>query len=442
MYPNHSGTLRVRVPKQISPRSLSCIIQYSKDQEISTVGAIDPSTDGNDTGDKSQPVGPAPGILSSVDQDHGGGIGSVSLKTIERQLDQLTKDVISRRSASSKRMGPGEVVAPSTVAQSSGPRGGREPPPGPCRIRNITWDTIGSRIGGHGRNPAGIGVEAAIVPDDTRGDSMFPRGSGGSPDSAASDVGNETVVERDDPNQNNGSAVGSVLERTGTSSSPTFITGAHDGNRNTGMTGVGSHNIVGAPQTLDPTDTSTTVAIPRSGIISTDSPPSLPLSPCLDRRNDRPQGIDVSLPESVDAATSASELGRQGFHVGEEQAGVGEAAAALAERDKRNMLWAPHRDEMRALFRAVVGKSGGNRKGKGCRASLLRAQPYEEDVVERQRRYDLNDRFLRVLLQRKFECERLPFLFAARSRSRLHGYSVNDAYEMAKKQAARMPPLI
>lgn len=64
-----------------------------------------------------------------------------------------------------------------------------------------------------------------------------------------------------------------------------------------------------------------------------------------------------------------------------------------------------------------------------------------DDLVERQKKSDLNDPFLRVFLQRQFESERLPFLFAARSASRFHGYTVNDALEMVKRQAGRIPPL-
>lgn len=462
MPPTYSGTHRVRLSKQTSRRSLSCITRYSKDQEYPTAGRVDSFTNSKDNGDNSQPVRLAPGILSAVEQDYGAGIGSVSLKAIERQLDQLTKDVISRRSAataavagataaaadsattvwstSSKRTGSGGVITPSTGVQSSGLGGGGDPPPGPCRIRSITWDTVGNRIGGREGDPVSIEGEAAIVPDGSCEDFIFPsRERGDGTDSAASQVGNKTVVERDPHNHHNSSVVELVVERTAIGSSPTFVTGANDDNRNSGTTEIGGQNIVSVPKNLDSADTSTAVTIPRSAVNSTDSPPR---SPRLDRRNGRPQGIATSLPGPVYAATSARELGRHGFYVGQEQAGAGEAAAAVAESDTRNMLWGPQRDEMKALFRAVVGKAGGKRTRKECRASLLRAQFYWEDVVERQRRYDLNDRFLRGLLQRKFECERLPFLFAARSRSRLHGYSVNDAYEMARKQAARMPPLI
>lgn len=68
--------------------------------------------------------------------------------------------------------------------------------------------------------------------------------------------------------------------------------------------------------------------------------------------------------------------------------------------------------------------------------------PQEEAVIEMQKMYNLKDRYLRVYLQRRFESERLPRLFSARLKSRVHRYAVNDAFEMARKQAARMPPLI
>lgn len=68
--------------------------------------------------------------------------------------------------------------------------------------------------------------------------------------------------------------------------------------------------------------------------------------------------------------------------------------------------------------------------------------PQQEAVVEMQKMYNLKDRYLRVYLQRWFESERLPRLFSARSMSRVHRYAANDAFEMARKQAARIPPLI
>lgn len=50
--------------------------------------------------------------------------------------------------------------------------------------------------------------------------------------------------------------------------------------------------------------------------------------------------------------------------------------------------------------------------------------------------------FRRVYLQRRFEQERLPLLFAARSsKSALHRYTVTSPFEMTKKQAAHMPRL-
>lgn len=89
------------------------------------------------------------------------------------------------------------------------------------------------------------------------------------------------------------------------------------------------------------------------------------------------------------------------------------------------------------------GVSDADRRRKRGETGLIRSVAVDprENIVERQKEYDLNDRYLRVLMQRTFESERLPFLFAARSSSRLHRYTVNDAYEMARKQAARMPAL-
>lgn len=68
--------------------------------------------------------------------------------------------------------------------------------------------------------------------------------------------------------------------------------------------------------------------------------------------------------------------------------------------------------------------------------------PQEEAVIEMQKMYNHKDRYLRVYLQRRFESERLPRLFSARSKSRVHRYAVNDAFEMVRKQAARIPPII
>lgn len=67
--------------------------------------------------------------------------------------------------------------------------------------------------------------------------------------------------------------------------------------------------------------------------------------------------------------------------------------------------------------------------------------PAKECILERQKKYNLKDRYLRMLLQKRFEYERFPCLFAARCSSQLCSYTVNNAYEMAKRQAARIPPL-
>ncbi|CAM9670018.1 unnamed protein product, partial [Laminaria digitata] len=64
------------------------------------------------------------------------------------------------------------------------------------------------------------------------------------------------------------------------------------------------------------------------------------------------------------------------------------------------------------------------------------------NATERPRTYDLDDRFLRAYLQRRFERERLPRLFAARSGSKRHRYTVCNAFEIAKRQGARMPPVV
>ena len=66
----------------------------------------------------------------------------------------------------------------------------------------------------------------------------------------------------------------------------------------------------------------------------------------------------------------------------------------------------------------------------------------QKGMVERQMVCDPNDRFLRVYLQRRFESERLPRLFSARSKSRSRGYAVNDAFEMVRKQVGRMPRVV
>ena len=65
-----------------------------------------------------------------------------------------------------------------------------------------------------------------------------------------------------------------------------------------------------------------------------------------------------------------------------------------------------------------------------------------DNAVDRPRAYDLDDRFLRAYLQRRFERERLPLLFAARSRSSRHRYTVCNAFEIAKRQGARIPPAV
>lgn len=80
--------------------------------------------------------------------------------------------------------------------------------------------------------------------------------------------------------------------------------------------------------------------------------------------------------------------------------------------------------------------------GVGRKSGIDLGAELGEDVVGRQKKYDLHDKFLRTYLQRQFERERLPLLFAARSKSRLHGYTINSAFDMARKQAARMPSLL
>lgn len=95
---------------------------------------------------------------------------------------------------------------------------------------------------------------------------------------------------------------------------------------------------------------------------------------------------------------------------------------------------------------SAAATTTGTKNGAGAAAAAAAlwgtARPeIGEDVVERQKKYNLHDRYLKVYLQRRFESERLPLLFAARSTSRLHGYAVNNAFQMAKKQAARMPTL-
>lgn len=69
-------------------------------------------------------------------------------------------------------------------------------------------------------------------------------------------------------------------------------------------------------------------------------------------------------------------------------------------------------------------------------------RPGYNDAPENPRTYDLDDRFLRAYLQRRFERERLPLLFAVRSGSRRHQYTVCNAFEIAKRQGARMPPVV
>lgn len=85
---------------------------------------------------------------------------------------------------------------------------------------------------------------------------------------------------------------------------------------------------------------------------------------------------------------------------------------------------------------------GGGSVGPGTSLEGRATGTFVESLVQRQKEYDIHDRYLRFYLQRRFESERLPLLFAARCRSRVHGYTVNNAFEMTKKQAVRMPPLV
>ena len=66
----------------------------------------------------------------------------------------------------------------------------------------------------------------------------------------------------------------------------------------------------------------------------------------------------------------------------------------------------------------------------------------DNNAPENPRTYDLDDRFLRAYLQRRFERERLPRLFAVRSGSSRHRYTVCNAFEIAKRQGARIPPVV
>ncbi|CAM9369595.1 unnamed protein product [Ectocarpus sp. 8 AP-2014] len=80
--------------------------------------------------------------------------------------------------------------------------------------------------------------------------------------------------------------------------------------------------------------------------------------------------------------------------------------------------------------------------GRTTRATFRQPRLVGEDVVERQKTYALNDPYLRSYLQRRFESERLPLLFAARSSgSAVLRYTVTDPIQMAKKQAGCLPPI-